>query len=153
RLSDTLGRQMTEPLGDRRSCGRAVRLTPMKPMPKIRRHQAKTGVATRALPGCRPSHGPTPPRRADPMNTSLTPSGDSPIAGRLANLATALDAQRRVRARRILTEAEELLRDTADGLEATGTSPADAERTAVDRFGAPDEYAARFRTPTGFDWL
>lgn len=85
-------------------------------------------------------------------HTSLEPSGGNPIDGWLTELHQNLDAHRRVRARRIVAEAEEHLRDTADDLESGGMAPSDAAQAAVDRFGTPGEYAERFRSPTGFDW-
>lgn len=88
--------------------------------------------------------------------TPFTPSsgGNTDIIDDwLAELRLALAAGRRVRAGRILAEAEEHLHEAADELQATGLSPAEAAQRAVDRLGAAGAYAARFRQPTGFDWL
>jgi len=48
--------------------------------------------------------------------------------------------------RRILSEAEEHLRDAASELMAAGASEDEAQRQAIERFGDPREVARRFST-------
>jgi hypothetical protein len=51
--------------------------------------------------------------------------------------------------RRLLAEAEDHLRAAAGSLRAEGVGPAEAERRAVERFGAPGEVARRLRAEVG----
>jgi hypothetical protein len=55
---------------------------------------------------------------------------------------------RRAPRRRLLAEAEDHLRSAAEELVAGGRSPVDAERTAIERFGAAREVAHRFALAT-----
>lgn len=90
-----------------------------------------------------PSHG---------RGTSPNADGQTVIDQWLADLRTALAADRTVRHRRILEEAADHLGEATADLEARGVSAGDAARTAVERLGRPEAYAARFRSRTGFDW-
>lgn len=67
-----------------------------------------------------------------------------PVEDYLDRLYLQLDCAPRD-ARRILDESAAHLRDAADEGEANGMSRADAERAAVDRFGAPEEIARACR--------
>lgn len=67
---------------------------------------------------------------------------NEPIESYLDDLLTRLTGSPR-RVRRMLAEAEEHLRSTADGLEARGMARAEAEAEAVRRFGSPDVVSGR----------
>jgi hypothetical protein len=71
----------------------------------------------------------------------------SPVEAYLDRLAHELRARRTPR-RRLLAEAEDHLRSTAEELVTRGCSAVDAEREAIERFGSAPEVAHRFALAT-----
>jgi hypothetical protein len=76
-----------------------------------------------------------------------------PINGWLQELDDALTSERRLRRTRIIGEARDHLRSSADELEREGMSRRDAEQRAVSKLGDPRSFARGFSQPTTRDWL
>jgi vacuolar-type H+-ATPase subunit H len=82
-------------------------------------------------------------REPRPQRHRLTTAPDSPVADYVHRLDRELRVRRAPR-RRLLAEAEDHLRSSADELVSAGRSAADAEREAVARFGAAADVARGF---------
>jgi hypothetical protein len=76
-----------------------------------------------------------------------------PIDAWLRALREAVTSDRRLRRTRIVDEARDYLRSTADELEREGLPRAEAEAEAVARLDSPRSFAAGFARPAARDWL
>jgi hypothetical protein len=76
-----------------------------------------------------------------------------PIDAWIQQLHDALTAERRLRKTRIVDEARDHLRSSADQLEQRGMSRREAETKAVAQLGDPRRFAREFSPPARQDWL
>jgi hypothetical protein len=76
-----------------------------------------------------------------------------PINEYLQELGDALTSERRLRRSRIIAEARDHLRSSADELEREGIPRHEAEQRAVAKLGDPRGFARGFSPPTTQDWL
>jgi hypothetical protein len=76
-----------------------------------------------------------------------------PIKEWLQDLRAALTSERRLRRTRIIAEARDHLRSSAEEFEREGMSRLEAEERAVTRLGDPRSFAREFSSPTTRDWL
>jgi hypothetical protein len=71
----------------------------------------------------------------------------------LQELGEALTSERRLRTSRIIAEARDHLRSSAEELEREGMPHHEAEQKAVAKLGDPRDFARGFSPPTTRDWL
>jgi hypothetical protein len=76
-----------------------------------------------------------------------------PIEAWMQQLRDALTSERRLRKTRIVDEASDHLRSSADELEEQGMSRREAEAKAVAQLGDPRRFAREFSAPARLDWL